>query len=228
VVTQLYVDGVEMTKLPAGIERLFSAVISDALDAAGEMHQAFPHTIRPLDPDLVMVGRARTAIYREVVHVPEGHNPYALEIQLVDSLQAGEIAVMACGGSSQIAPWGGLLSTAAKYRGAAGCVTDGFVRDIKTIRSLEFPVYHAGIAPLDSKGRGEIVAIDQPVRCGGVLVSSGDLVFGDADGVVVIPRRLEDEVIGAALKKVDSEDATTDALKSGVSLADVFARFKVL
>ena len=73
-----------MTDLPNGIEKLFCAVLSDALDAAGEMHQAFPHTIRPLDSELVMVGRARTAIYREVVDVPEGHNPYALEIELVD------------------------------------------------------------------------------------------------------------------------------------------------
>lgn len=217
-----------MSNLPIGIEKLFSAVLSDALDAAGEMHQAFPPRIRPLDLDSIMIGRARTAIYREVVDVPAGHNPYALEIELVDSLQEGEVAVMACGGSSQIAPWGGLLSTAAKVRGAAGCVTDGFVRDIKTIRELGFPVFHAGIAPLDSKGRGEIVAIDQTVRCGGVTVSSGDLVFGDADGVVVVPKRLEAQVIETALAKVDSEDSTTKALLEGTSLAEVFARFKVL
>lgn len=217
-----------MTELPSGIEKLFSAVLSDALDALGEMHQAFPATIRPLDDTVVMIGRARTAIYREVLNVPEGHNPYRLEIELVDSLQAGEIAVMACGGSTQIAPWGGLLSTAAKVRGAAGCVTDGFVRDIRTIRALGFPVYHAGIAPLDSKGRGEIVAIDEPVNCGRVKISSGDLVFGDADGVVVIPRRFEAEVIAMALKKTESEDATTEALQGGTSLAEVFARFKVL
>lgn len=217
-----------MSILPTGIEKLFSAVLSDALDAAGEMHQAFPPRIRPLDLDLVMIGRARTAIYREVVDVPAGHNPYELEIALVDSLMPGEVAVMACGGSSQIAPWGGLLSTAAKVRGAAGCVTDGFVRDIKTIRDLDFPVFNAGIAPLDSKGRGEIVAIDQTVRCAGVVVSSGDLVFGDADGVVVVPRHLEARVIETALAKVNSEDSTTKALLEGVSLAEVFERFKVL
>lgn len=217
-----------MSMLPTGIEKLFSAVLSDALDAAGEMHQAFPPRIRPIDLDSVMIGRARTAIYREVVDVAAGHNPYELEIKLVDSLKPGEVAVMACGGSSQIAPWGGLLSTAAKVRGAAGCVTDGFVRDIKTIRALGFPVFNAGIAPLDSKGRGEIVAIDQTVRCGGVVVSSGDLVFGDADGVIVVPRRLEAQVIETALAKVNSEDSTTRALLDGVSLAEVFERFKVL
>lgn len=217
-----------MTSLPAGIDRLFAAVLSDSLDACGEMHQAFPHTIRPLDASKIMVGRARTAIYREVLHVPEDHNPYRLEIELVDGLKPGEVAVMACGGSSRIAPWGGLLSTAAKVRGAAGCVTDGFVRDITTIEKLGFPVYHAGIAPLDSRGRGEIVAIDEPVICGGVKVSSGDLVYGDADGVVVVPRALEEKVIAMALGKIKSEDATTEALLAGTSLAEVFARFKVL
>jgi regulator of RNase E activity RraA len=217
-----------MIALPAGIDRLYTAAISDSLDACGETRQAFPHTIRPLDPSLVMAGRARTAIYREVLHVPEGHNPYKLEIELVDGLKPGEVAVMACGGSGRIAPWGGLLSTAAKVRGAAGCVTDGFVRDIKTINALVFPVFHAGIAPLDSRGRGEIVAIDEPVICAGVKVSTGDLILGDADGVVVVPKALEGQVIALALKKIDSEEATSVALLAGASLAEVFERFKVL
>jgi regulator of RNase E activity RraA len=211
-----------------GIDRLYSAVLSDSLDACGERRQAFPPTVRPLDASLVMVGRARTAIYREVAHVPAGHNPYKLEIELVDGLKPREIAVLSCGGSRQIAPWGGLLSTAAKVRGAAGCVTDGFVRDIKTIAALGFPVFHGGIAPLDSRGRGEIVAIDEPVTCAGVKVSSGDLVLGDADGVVVVPKALEEQVIALALKKIESEVATSAALLAGTSLAEVFERFKVL
>jgi regulator of RNase E activity RraA len=217
-----------MTTLPAGIDRLYTAVLSDSLDARGERGQAFPPAVRPLDPGLVMAGRARTAIYREVAHVPAGHNPYQLEIELVDSLQPGEIAVMACGGSRQIAPWGGLLSTAARVRGAAGCVTDGFVRDVKAIQALGFPVFHGGIAPLDSRGRGEIVAIDEPVTCAGVKVSPGDLIFGDADGVVVVPRALEEQVVALALKKIESEEATSAALLAGASLAEVFERFKVL
>jgi regulator of RNase E activity RraA len=217
-----------MTTLPAGVDRLYSAVLSDSLDACGERRQAFPPAVRPLDASLVMVGRARTAIYREVAHVPAGHNPYKLEIDLVDGLKPGEIAVMSCGGSRQIAPWGGLLSTAAKVRGAAGCVTDGFVRDVKAIIALGFPVFHGGIAPLDSRGRGEIVAIDEPVTCAGVKVSPGDLIVGDADGVVVVPKALEEEAIALALKKIESEEATSAALLAGTSLADVFERFKVL
>ncbi len=190
-----------MTSLPADIDRLFTAILSDALDSCGEMNQALPAWIRPLDASRTMIGRARTAIYREVVGVPAKHNPYRLEIELLDSLEPGDVAVMACGGSRRIAPWGGLLSTAAQARKAVGCVTDGFVRDTKTIGQLGFPVFHAGIAPLDSKGRGEVVAIDVPVRCADVIVATGDLLFGDADGVVVIPAAIETQVVEIALKR---------------------------
>jgi regulator of RNase E activity RraA len=136
-----------------------------------------------------MVGRARTAAFMEVYSVPPGDNPYELEIALIDSLQADEIPVFACSNPLRVAPWGELLSTAAKVRGAAGALMDGCVRDIKAIRAMRFPVFHGGIAPLDSKGRAKIIAIDVPIECAGVSVQSGDLVFGDADGVVVIPRR---------------------------------------
>jgi len=208
--------------------RLFTALLSDALDSCGEMGQALPPSIRPLDDALVMWGRARTAAYREVAHVPNGHNPYALEIELVDDLKPGEVAVMACGGSTRIAPWGGLLSTASKVCGAAGCLTDGFVRDVKQIRELGFPVFHGGIAPLDSRGRGEVAAIDVPVRIGQVRIEPGDLIFGDADGAVVIPQRLEEQVLQAAFTKLNGEDRTLAALAAGEKLGDVFRRFGVL
>jgi 4-hydroxy-4-methyl-2-oxoglutarate aldolase len=209
-------------------EKLFVALLSDTLDSFGHRNQAFPSHIRPLDDELVLVGRARTAIYREVFHVEPGRNPYELEIALVDDLKAGEIAVLGCGGSKQIAPWGGLLTTACRARGAAGCITDGFVRDIKAIRRLQFPVFHGGIAPLDSKGRGEVAAIDVPIACAGVLVKPGDLLVGDADGVVAIPREIEDEVIRSAFDKVDKENETEAALARGEKLADVFRRIGVL
>ncbi|MGD4082652.1 hypothetical protein QT602_22720, partial [Xanthomonas citri pv. citri] len=136
--------------------------------------------------------------------------------------------VLACGGSSRIAPWGSLLSTATVGRKAAGCVTDGLVRDIKTIRELKLPVFHGGIGPLDSKGRGQVAAIDVPVICAGVRVCSGDLVFGDADGVVVIPQTVEAEVLKIAFGKIDSEDSSMEDLKNGAFLRDVYERHGVL
>ena len=207
---------------------LYTAVLSDVLDELGYRDQAMPPSIRPLDDELVMVGRARTGVYREVYSVVPGDNPYALEIALVDDLKDGDIAVLGCGGSTRIAPWGELLSTAARARAAAGCLTDGFVRDIKPIRRMKFPVFHGGIAPLDSKGRGKVAEIDVPIRCGGVAVSPGDLVFGDADGVIVIPRAIETVALERAFAKVRGENDTREELEGGARLADVFARHGIL
>ena len=127
--------------------------------------------------------------------VEPGEDPYEVEIALVDDLKPGDVAVFACGGpTDRIAPWGELLSTAAQVRGAAGCVTDGLVRDVKPIRAMGFPVFHGGIGPLDSKGRGKMMEMDCRVVCAGVEVAPGDYIFGDCDGVVVVPQAAAEEV----------------------------------
>jgi 4-hydroxy-4-methyl-2-oxoglutarate aldolase len=208
--------------------KLFTSVLSDTLDGLGYRHQAMRAAIRPLDEAKVLVGRARTGFYMEVFHVVPGENPYELEIKLIDDLRPGEVAVLGCGAAETIAPWGELLSTACIARGAAGCVTDGLVRDIKAIRKLGFPVFHGGIGPLDSKGRGKVMAIDVPIACGGVAVAPGDLVFGDADGVICISRSIEEAAIAAALQKIEGEERTREALAHGEKLATVFARYGVL
>lgn len=208
--------------------RLFTSVLSDCLDSIGYCRQAMPSRVRPLDDDLVMVGRARTAAFMEVYHHEAGTNPYELEIALIDSLQPNELPVFACSNPARVAPWGELLSTAAGARGAAGALMDGCTHDIKAIRAMKFPVFHGGIAPLDSKGRGRIMALDTPVACGGVMVLSGDLVFGDADGVVVIPRKIEAEVLALAFDKIKGEKSTLADLQRGDKLADVFARYGIL
>jgi len=143
-------------------------------------------------------------------------------------LKPGEIPVFACGGSGRVAPWGELLSTAAKVRGAAGALMDGGVRDIKAIRAMSFPVFHGGIAPLDSKGRGVVKAIDVPIECAGVAVHPGDLVFGDADGVVVVPQAVEADVLALAFQKIAGERNTLRDLQAGESLAAVFAKYGIL
>jgi 4-hydroxy-4-methyl-2-oxoglutarate aldolase len=207
---------------------LYAAVLSDVLDAQGYRHQVLPSSIRPLDDRLILCGRARTGLYRDVYHVSPGHNPYELEIALIDDLKPGEVAVLGCGGSGRIAPWGELLTTASLARGAHGCVTDGLVRDTNAIRELKFPVFHGGIGPLDSKGRGEVCALDVPIECGGVTVNPGDLVFGDADGVLVVPQPIARQTLKLALEKVEGEDRTRDELRQGARLADVFKKYGVL
>ena len=209
-------------------QKLFTAVLSDCLDAAGFRDQALAASIRPLDDSLVLCGRARTGLYADVYEARDGENPYELEIRLIDELQPGEVPVFACGTSGRIAPWGELLSTAAHVRGAAGAVMDGLTRDVRAIRALKFPVFAAGIGPLDSKGRGKVADIDVPIECAGTRIEPGDLVFGDVDGVVVVPRHAEDEVLSRAFEKVSNENRTRDELLQGAKLGEVFDRYGVL
>jgi regulator of RNase E activity RraA len=208
---------------------LYTAVLSDVLDSFGHMNQAMRPFIRPLDESKVLFGRARTGLYMNTYSVAEGENPYEIEIELVDDLKPGDVAVFDCGGPTErIAPWGELLSTASLKRGAVGCVTDGLVRDVRLIRELGFPVFHGGIGPLDSKGRAKMMARDVPISCGGVRVASGDLIFGDADGVVVIPQAIASQVIDAAIAKVKSENVTRDELNRGLLLGEVYRKYGVL
>ena len=216
---------IDLTSLRA----LSAAVLSDVMDGLGLRDRAMRPFVRPLDESLVLVGRARTGLYMPVYQVREGENPYEVEIALADDLKPGEVAVLACGGPTErIAPWGELLSTASRARGAAGCVTDGLVRDVRQIREIAFPVFHGGIGPLDTKGRARMMERDIPVDCGGVHVRSGDIVFGDVDGVVIIPQERAAEVIARAQDKVRGEDDTRAELERGRLLAEVFAKYRIL
>ncbi len=211
------------------LQALSAAVLSDVMDSLGLPQRAMKSFVRPLDDAQVLVGRARTGLYMPAYAVREGENPYEVEIALVDDLKLGEVVVLACNGPTErIAPWGELLSTAAMARGAAGCVTDGLVRDVKQIRAMGFAVFQGGIGPLDTKGRARMVERDVRVECGGVGIDPGDIVFGDVDGVVVIPRAHERSVLARALEKVTGETHTRDALRRGEPLATVFKRFGIL
>lgn len=214
---------------PDQFRDLNAAVLSDVMDALGLMNQAMQPFVRPLDENLVLAGRARTGLYMLAFEVREDENPYEVEIALVDDLKPGDVPVLACNGPTQrIAPWGELLSTAAQARGAAGCITDGLVRDVRQIREMQFPVFHGGIGPLDTKGRARMVQRDVPVECAGVKVRDGDIVFGDVDGVVVIPQQRAAEVLAKAKEKVAGEGRTRDELRQGRLLREVFEKYRIL
>jgi regulator of RNase E activity RraA len=214
---------------PDELRGLSAAILSDIMDGLDLGRRAMAPFVRPLDDTLVLAGRARTGLYMPAYAVRDGENPYEVEIALVDDLQPGEVVVLACNGPTErIAPWGELLSTASTARGAAGCVTDGLVRDVRQIREMRFPVFHGGIGPLDTKGRARMVERDVRVECGGVQVDPGDLVFGDVDGVVVVPRHAEARVLELAQAKIQGENHTRDALRAGEPLASVFARLGIL
>jgi len=210
-------------------QRLYTAVLSDVLDEFGRMDQAMRPFVRPLDETQVLFGRARTGLFMNTYSVAPGENPYEVEIALIDDLKTDDVVVFGCDGpTTRIAPWGELLTTASRMRGATGCVTDGLVRDVRQIRALGFPVFHGGIGPLDSKGRGKMMAMDVPIMCGGVRIIPGDLVFGDVDGVVVIPGEIASDVIAAALRKIESENNTRRELEQGSLLGEVYAKYGVL
>lgn len=209
------------------IERnLYTAVLADALDELGYREQAMRETIRPLSPDLVFAGWARTILCMDVHYIND--DPYKVEIEALDSLLPGEVAVVATGDSKRNAPWGELLSTAALSRGARGAVIDGLVRDVKKIQSLGFPVFATGIKPVDSRGRGIVIDYNVPVDCQGVVVTPGDLVVADFDGVVVVPSAAVTEAVRLATDKVSRENSSRRELMNGMLLRDVYNKYGVL
>ena len=205
---------------------LYTAVVSDALDELGIREQAMAEHLRPVGSTVKFAGRARTIACVDTYHVDE--DPYGMEIDAIDSILPGEAVVVSTGGSRRNAPWGELLSTAAIARGARGAVVDGLVRDVRRIQDLGFPLFAAGMKPVDSKGRGRVVAYNVPVECGGVLVRPGDLVFADLDGIVTIPAEVVEDVVRLATDKVSRENQSRDELKKGAYLRSVYDKYGVL
>jgi 4-hydroxy-4-methyl-2-oxoglutarate aldolase len=207
-------------------QNLYTAVVSDALDELGVRQQAMREYLRPVHGRCKFAGWARTISCSDIYHIPA--DPYAVEIEAVDSLLPGEVAVVSTGKSTRNAPWGELLSTAARARGAHGAVVDGLVRDVRKIEELEFPVFASGIKPVDSMGRGIVTAYNVPVECGEVMVHPGDFVFADSDGVVVAPQGIVRQVVALAADKVRRENDSRAELMKGAYLRDVFAKYQVL
>ncbi len=217
-------------ELEALRQTVYVAAISDVMDELGHRNQVMHHRLRPLLPDMYncgFVGRARTFRWMEVDYVPS-EDPYGLEIEAMDSLGVGDVAVHSTDHAGTNAPWGELMSTVAKHNGAVGCVCDSQIRDCIKIIEMGFPVYCKGIRPLDSQGRGRVIAYDVPIRCGEVLVNPGDLVYADFDGIAVIPPVIEDLVLDMALDKVNKESSSRQELLAGQTLRAVYDKYGVL
>jgi regulator of RNase E activity RraA len=209
-------------------ENLYVAVVSDIMDEMGYRNQVMHQRLRPLDENCcTFVGRARTFRWMETDYVVE-ENPYGLEIEAMDSLQEGDVVVHSTDYSGTNAPWGELMSTVAKMRGAVGCICDSQIRDCLRIKALRFPVFYRGIRPQDSKGRGIVMAYDVPVRCGDVLVNPGDIIFADFDGIIVIPKGMEKELYERARAKVEAENLSRKELLEGKSLREVYEKYGAL
>lgn len=207
-------------------DKLNAAVVSDVLDRLGAREQAMRADIRPVYQGAIVVGRAYTVLTANIFQVID--DPYKGGIEAVDSLKPNDVIVVCTNRSARSGFWGELMSTAARARGARGAVIDGYTRDVAQITAMQFPTFATGTRVADSAGRNILVDHGCPVNCGDVLVNTGDIVFGDIDGVVVIPKELEKEVIPLALEKVGKENLVRNELLKGAMLKDVYAKYGVL
>jgi regulator of RNase E activity RraA len=205
---------------------LYSAVISDVLDSLGMRNQVLGAPFTCVSGPDTLVGRAKTTLWEDVHGVDP--RPYELELKAVDEVEHGEVIVAAAAGSDRSGIWGELLSTAARHRGCAGALVDGAVRDVKKMHELGFTVFARGVNPRDSRDRQRVAAVDVAVEVGGVRIGPGDLVFADADGVVVVPRAVEREALEKAWEKVTAENRVRDEIRAGTKAADVFRKYGVL
>jgi regulator of RNase E activity RraA len=205
---------------------LFSAVLADVLDALGHRNSALPVDIRPLKTEWKIFGRAATLSAVPVQAEPE--EPYAVELACIDSFGPGDVLVATTNGDRSSALWGELLSTAARAHGAVGAVIDGLTRDAAKIGAMDFPVFAAGFCPLDSKGRLDGVSFGEPIQIGDCTVRPGDWVFGDIDGIVVVPAELADQAFPRALEKVWGENKVRVELAKGRSAREVFDEYGIL
>ena len=208
------------------LSRCYSAVLMDVMDAMGLRIQCLDPAIRPLEPSMRAWGEAVTIYLEEVTEIsPE---PYQIEMEVIDDLKPGQLIVAQCNTTRPCAFWGGLLSNAVVGRQGAGVVTDGDARDYGEIVSLSLPVFCKGLSPYDSLGRLDGVERDIPVVVGGIRVRPGDLIFGDVDGVVVVPQDVADVVIARAWEKVQGENRVRDELRAGSSVVATFKKYGIL
>ena len=207
-------------------QSLYSAVVCDALDAEGLPHQSPRVPLRPLTTTGVLGGRCKTTVWADMAH-PDP-KPYELELAAVGSCRTDDVLIAAAGGSMRSGIWGELLTTAAQNGGCVGVIVDGAVRDLSKMRDLQFPVFARGTCMYDSKDRQRVIDIDVPVEIDGVRFGPGDLVVADEDGVVVVPRAVEEAVLRRAWEKVHAENEVRDAIRGGMKATEAFGKYGVL
>jgi regulator of RNase E activity RraA len=215
-------------------KELFPAVVGDVMDKMGLLHQFLPPAIRPLRDDMVVLGRAMPVLEADVfteVGNADRHDtmksPFGLMFRALDDLQSHEV-YLCTGASPRYALWGELMSTRAMKLGAVGAVLDGYARDAAGILRLGFPTFCFGSYAQDQGPRGKVIDFRVPLEIGAVRINPGDIVFGDRDGVCVIPREAETEAFRRALEKVRGEQLVRQALENGESASDAFARFGIM
>jgi regulator of RNase E activity RraA len=213
---------------------LFTAVVGDAMDKLGLVQQFLPPYLQPLRDDMMVLGRAMPVLEADLI--AESHSesddlsrckPFGLMFEALDDLKPGEVYVCA-GASPRYALWGELMGTRAMRLQAAGAVVDGYSRDTRGLLALSFPTFSRGRYAQDQGPRGRVVDFRLPIVLGDVTIRPGDVIFGDLDGVCVVPRAAEAEVFRQALEKVRGEKRVKHALESGTSAREAFDIFGIM
>jgi len=214
---------------------LFTAVVGDIMDTLGYTHQFLPPQIQPLCEDMVVVGRAMPVLEADDYSACEGpgraggdlNQPFGLMLRALDDLQENEV-YLCTGSSPTYALWGELMSTAARNRGAVGAVVDGYSRDTRGILSLGFPTFSYGRYAQDQRPRGKVIDFRCTIEIKGVRVAPGDLIFGDLDGVCVVPRAIEDEVLAKSVEKALGEKEVFEAIKGGMGAQAAWDKYGIM
>jgi len=213
---------------------LFTAVVGDVMDKLGLRRQFLSPRIQPLRDDMIVLGRAMPVLEADVhaENITDSANSlmkksFGLMLEALDDLKPNEVYV--CTGSSPTyALWGELMSTRAMKLGAAGAVVDGYSRDTRGILALNFPTFSYGRYAQDQGPRGKVIDYRCPIEINGARIEPGDILFGDLDGVCVIPRRAEKDVFTAALEKSRGEKRVAKAIREGMSAVDAFNKFGIM
>lgn len=212
-------------ELLARYRNVRAAIVSDILDGLGLRAQTMHPEISRQSGQALLVGRAATLTVVAVDVVPQV--PYVTQFEAVEMLEEGEVMVVAAS-AVPAAFWGELLTTRVMQLGCVGAIIDGYTRDLAAISEYDFPLWARGTHPADSAGRLEAVEIRTPVDCGGVMVSTGDMVVADGDGITIVPAHLAAQVVELAETKSAKEDEVREALLRGERVQDVFARIGVM
>ena len=206
-------------------EKLYTPVVGDILDQMGLVHQFLPQDIRPLRDDMKLAGKAMTVLMTDVYGKQE--KPFGYLTEALDLLEKNEIYI-AAGGTRRCAYWGELLTATARTRGAAGAVLDGWHRDTPQVLAQNWPVFSAGCYAQDSSVRTQVTQFRCPIEIGGVNILPGDIIFGDVDGVLIIPQGVVEETVSLALEKASGEKLVRKAIEGGMSATEAFAKFGIL
>jgi regulator of RNase E activity RraA len=205
---------------------LSSAVICDALDSLGYRNQSPRIALQAFTGINTMAGRCKTTLWADMFDIDT--RPYELELQAVDSCQPGDVLIAAAGGSNRSGIWGELLSTAAMNAGCRGVIVHGGVRDIEKMTAMGFPVFASSRNIYDSLNRQRVIDMDVQVEIDTVIIAPGDLVFADTDGIVFVPKNVEEEVIKRAFHKVQDESITRNAIKNGMKATEAYKTYGIL